>query len=161
MASIHPYRGPRATTYRVVWRTPDGAQRSRSFKTRAEAREWRAAVERLELAGQTLDPSRGDIPLAVWAPQVIATLHLKPKTVETYASLLRSRIVPAFGEQAIGSITRQQVREWVAEMAAEVSPKRTRNAHGLLSRLLNEAVLDGRLLTNPAAGVPLPRVITA
>jgi integrase len=42
-----------------------------------------------------------------------------------------------------------------------VSAKRTRNAHGLLSRLLNEAVLDGRLLTNPAAGVPLPRVITS
>ena len=161
MASIHPYRGPRATTYRVVWRTPDGAQRSRSFKTRAEAREWRAAVERLELAGQTLDPSRGDIPLAVWAPQVIASLHLKPKTAETYASLLRSRILPAFGEQAIGSITRQQVREWVAEMAAEVSPKRTRNAHGLLSRLLNEAVLDGRLAVNVASGVPLPRQMPA
>ena len=157
MASIHTYRGPRGTSYRVMWRTPDGAQRSRSFKTRAEAREWRATVERLETVRQAPDPSRGDIPLEVWAEQVLQTLHLKPKTAETYASLMRSRILPAFGGQPIGTISRQQVRQWVAEMAGEVSPKRTRNAHGLLSRLLNEAVLDGRLMANPAAGVPLPR----
>ena len=157
MASIHPYRGPRGTSYRVVWRTTDRAQRSRSFKTRAGAREWRATVERFEAAGQTPDPARGDISLEVWAGQIIAILHLKPKTAETYASLLRSRILPTFGRQPIGAISRQQVRQWVAEMAAEVSPKRARNAHGLLSRLLNEAVLDGRLVANPAAGVPLPR----
>ena len=157
MASIRPYRGPRGTSYRVMWRTPDGAQRSRSFKTRAEAREWRATVERLETVRQAPDPARGDISLEVWAEQVLQTLHLKPKTAETYASLMRSRISPTFEGQAIGTISRQQVRQWVAEMAGEVSPKRTRNAHGLLSRLLNEAVLDGRLMANPAAGVPLPR----
>ena len=161
MASIHPYRGRRGTSYRVFWRTSDGVQHSQTFPSKAEAREWRSTVERFEAAGQTPVPTRGDIRLEVWAGQVIATLHLKPKTAETYASLLRSRILPTFGGQPIGAISRQQVRHWVAEMAAEVSPKRTRNAHGLLSRLLNEAVLDGRLVANPAAGVPLPRVITA
>jgi hypothetical protein len=30
---------------------------------------------------------------------VLGTLHLKPKTAETYASLLRSRILPTFGTQ--------------------------------------------------------------
>ena len=157
MASIHPYKGRRGTTYRVFWRTSEGLQRTQTFASKAEAREWRATIERFEAAGQTLDPTRGNIPLEVWAGQVIATLHLKPKTAETYASLLRSRILPTFGGQPIGAISRQQVRQWVAEMAAEVSPKRTRNAHGLLSRLLNEAVLDGRLAVNVASGVPLPR----
>ena len=161
MASIHPYRGRRGTSYRVFWRTSDGVQHSQTFPSKAEAREWRATVEQLETAGQAPDPTRGDITLEVWAAQVLATLHLKPKTAETYASLLRSRILPTFGTHPIGSISRAQVREWVARTAGEVSAKRTRNAHGLLSRLLNEAVLDGRLLTNPAAGVPLPRVITA
>jgi integrase len=161
VASIQTYRRPRGTTYRVMWRTPDGAQRSRSFKTRPEARDWRGIVDRLEAVGQAPDPSRGDVPLDVWAEQVIGTLHLKPKTVEAYASLLRSRILPKFSGQPIGTISRQQVREWVSDMAGEVSPKRTRNAHGLLSRLLNEAVLDGRLVANPAAGVPLPRVIAS
>jgi integrase len=157
MASIHPYKGRRGTTYRVFWRTSEGLQRTQTFASKAEAREWRATIERFEAAGQTPDPTRGDISFEVWAGQVIATLHLKPKTAETYASLLRSRILPTFGGQPIGAISRQQVRQWVAEMAAEVSPKRTRNAHGLLSRLLNEAVLDGRLAVNVASSVPLPR----
>lgn len=161
MASIHPYKGRRGTTYRVFWRTSDGLQRTRTFASKAEARAWRATVEQLEAAGQAPDPSRGDIPLEVWAAQVLATLHLKPKTAETYASLLRSRILPTFGQQPIGTISRAQVRAWVAGMAGEVSAKRTRNAHGLLSRLLNEALLDGRLLANPAAGVPLPRVVAS
>jgi len=118
-------------------------------------------VDRLEAAGQAPDPARGDVPLEVWAAQVIATLHLKPKSAEAYASLLRSRILPTFAGHTIGTITRQQVRQWVAEMSGEVSPKRTRCAHGLLNRLLSEAVLDGRLVSNPAAGVPLPRVIAS
>ena len=159
MASIHPYRGRRGTSYRVFWRTSDGLQRTRTFASKAEARAWRATVEGLEAARQAPDPARGNVHLEVWAQEVLSTLHLKPKTAETYASLLRSRILPTFGQQPIGAISRAQVREWVAEMAIEVSAKRTRNAHGLLSRLLNEAVLDGRLLANPAAGVPLPRII--
>lgn len=161
MASIHSYRGRRGTTYRVFWRTSDGLQRTQTFASKTEAREWRATVERLEAAGQAPDPARGDISLEVWAGQVLQTLHLKPKTAETYASLLRSRIIPTFGSQPIGSISRAQVRDWVSEMAGEVSAKRTRNAHGLLSRLLNEAVLEGRLLTNPAAGVALPKAVSA
>ncbi len=160
MASIHPYKGRRGTTYRVFWRTSDGLQRTRNFATKAEAREWRATVERLEAAGKAPDPARGDIPLEAWAAQVLATLHLKPKTAETYASLLRSRILPTFGGQPIGDISRAQVRAWVADMAGEVSAKRTRNAHGLLSRLLNEAVLEGRIAANPAAGVPLPKAVS-
>jgi len=87
VASMHTYRGPRGTSYRVVWRLPDGAQRSRSFKSRAEARDWRATIDRLEAAGQAPDPARSDVPLEVWAAQVIATLHLKPKSAEARASL--------------------------------------------------------------------------
>jgi len=161
MASIHPYKGRRGTTYRVFWRTSDGLQRTRTFTSKSEAREWRATVERLEAAGQAPNPTRGEVSLEVWAGQVLATLHLKPKTAKTYASLLCSRILPAFGPQPIRTISRAQVRAWVAGMAGEVSAKRTRNAHGLLSRLLNQAVLDGRLVANPVAGVPLPRLLAS
>ena len=157
MASIHAQRNTRGTSWRVMWRTPDGTQRSRSFSTRLEARRFKTTIEELEQAGRAPDPARGEITLGDWAELVLAGLHLKPKTAETYASLLRSRILPEFGERKLQTIERAEVRRWVAAMAADVSPRRTRNAHALLSRLLHEAVLDGRLLTNVAVGVPLPR----
>ena len=157
MASIHAQRNSRGTSWRVMWRTPEGVQRSRSFTARSEARRFKTTIEGLEHAGRAPDPARGEITLEDWAELVLSGLHLKPKTVETYASLLRSRILPEFGGRQLQTIQRQDVRGWVAAMSAEVSPRRTRNAHALLSRLLHEAVLDGRLLTNPAEGVPLPR----
>jgi integrase len=157
MASIHPQRNTRGTSWRVMWRTEDGVQRSRTFPSRPEARRFKTTVEGLEQAGRAPDPTRGEITLEDWAGLVLAGLHLKPKSAETYASLLRSRILPTFGYRQLQTIQRHEVRGWVAEMALEVSPRRTRNAHALLSRLLHEAVLDGRLLTNPAEGIPLPR----
>lgn len=157
MASIHAQRNSRGTSWRVMWRTPEGVQRSRSFTVRSEARRFKTTIEGLEHAGRAPDPARGEITLEDWAELVLSGLHLKPKTVEAYASLLRSRILPEFGGRQLQTIQRQDVRGWVAAMSAEVSPRRTRNAHALLSRLLHEAVLDGRLLTNPAEGVPLPR----
>jgi len=157
MASMIKREGSRGTTWRVIWRTQSGAQRSKTFKDRTEARRFRTTLESLEQAGQGPDLRRGDITLDVWASQVLATLHLKPKTAETYASLLRSRISPTFGPRTLRSIERGEVRAWTARMASEVSPRRAHNAYALLNRLLNEAVLEGLLMTNPAAGVRLPR----
>lgn len=159
MASIHAQRNSRGTSWRVMWRTPEGTQRSRSFQTRPEARRFKTTIEGLEHAGRAPDPARGEILLEDWAELVVSGLHLKPKTVETYASLLRSRVLPAFGERQLQAIQRQDIRSWVAAMSAEVSPRRTRNAHALLSRLLHEAVLEGRLITNPAEGISLPRQV--
>jgi integrase len=157
MASIIKREGSKGATWRVVWRTQSGAQRSKTFKERADAKRFRTTLESLEQAGQGPDLRRGDITLDAWAGQVLATLHLKPKTAETYASLLRSRISPAFGHRPLRSIERAEVRAWTTQMVQEVSPRRTQNAYALLNRLLNEAVLEGLLLTNPAAGVRLPR----
>ena len=157
MASIIKREGSRGATWWVVWRTQHGAQRSKTFKDRSDARRFRTTLEALEQAGQGPDLRRGDITLDAWATQVLATLHLKPKTAETYASLMRSRISPTFGPRTLRSIERGEVRAWTAQMIREVSPRRTQNAYALLNRLLNEAVLEGLILTNPAAGVRLPR----
>jgi hypothetical protein len=82
MGSIHPCKGRRGTTYRVFWRTSEGPQRTRTFTSKTEAKEWWATAERLEAAGQAPDPTRGNIPLDDWAGQVLATLHLKQKTMD-------------------------------------------------------------------------------
>ena len=157
MASIIRRDGLKGPTWRVLWRTQTGAQRSKTFKARDEAKRFRATLESLELAGQGPDLRRGDVTLEDWASQVLATLPLKPKTAETYASLLRSRILPEFGHRTLRSIQRADVRSWAAGMAVEVSARRTQNAYALLNRLLNEAVLEGLLLTNPASGIRMPR----
>lgn len=157
MASLRPRHGSRGTTYRVMWRTPDGRQRSRSLSDPVEARRLLAEMTLAEREQRAPDPAAGAITLAEWAEQVLATKSLKPKTRATYEDLLNTRILPDFGAMPLDTIQRGTVRAWVAETASEVSPRRTQNAFALLRHLLDEAVAEERLARNPAQRVRLPQ----
>lgn len=157
MASIQKRQGKRGTTYRVMWRLEDGSQRSKTLKTYDTARRFRNEVEALEQRNRAPDPQRGAITLSAWSEQFLATLHLKPKSVESYKSLLRSRILPAMGDKPISAITRLDVQQWVADMADQLSVRRTKSAYALLNQMLTEAVRHDLILTNPAANVSLPK----
>jgi len=130
MASIHPQRNTRGTSWRAMWRTEDGTQRSRTLPTRPEARRFKTTVEGLEQACRAPDPTRGEITLEAWAGLVLAGLHHKPKAAETYASLLRSRILPTFGHHlrhASASLLLQQgagmkvAQEWLGHRAERIT----------------------------------------
>lgn len=158
MASIGKRNRKGGPVYRVSWRLPDGTQRSKSFKTHDEAKAHKVSVEALEQSGRTPDPQKGAQTLRDWSEAFMGTLHLKPQTEAHYRSLLRSRILPAFGDSRLDSITRLQVQQWVSQMAGEVSAKRTTAAYRLLRQMLSEAVKHDYLIRNPADDIRLPRV---
>lgn len=158
MASIQRYEGKRGTTYRVMWRLEDGKQRSKTIKDKDEAKRFRNEVEALEQRQRAPDPQRGSITLSAWSEQFLGTLHLKPKSMESYRSLLRSRILPVLGHKALSAITRLEIQQWIADMADEVSARRTKSAYALLNQMLSEAVRHDLILTNPAADLSLPKV---
>lgn len=103
---------------------------------------------------------------------------LKPRTKGEYANLLspkkRARkdtngnstahlsIIATFGGKAVGSITRQQIAEWVQALtAAGKSPSTVRHAYFVVKMVLEQAVVDGLLRDNPADHVKLPSERTA
>ena len=157
MASLRPRQGQRGTTYRVMWRTPDGRQRSKSVKGLADARRLVSEMGLAERAGAAPNPAKGNITLAYWAEQVLATKALKPKTRATYEDLLRSRILPTFGSMPLRSIERSSIRTWAFRLAEDVSARRAQNAYALLRHLLDEAVAEEHLGRNPALRIRLPQ----
>lgn len=103
---------------------------------------------------------------------------LKPRTRGEYESLLspkkRARrdangnstahlsIIATFGGKAVGSITRQQIAEWVQSLTvAGKSPSTVRHAYFVVKMVLEQAVVDGLLRDNPADHVKLPSERTA
>ena len=103
---------------------------------------------------------------------------LKPRTRGEYENLLspkkRARkdangngtahlsIIATFGGMAVGSITRQQIAEWVQALtAAGKSPSTVRHAYFVVKMVLEQAVVDGLLRDNPADHVKLPSERTA
>ena len=147
--------------WRARYRAPDGRERSKTFDRKVDAQRFLAAVETEKSRGEWIDPRLGrtrfDDFAGRWMGAVAPTL--KPTTVASYESLLRSRVRPAFGDWAMASIRPSDVQAWVGEMiAAGLSPSRIRQAHVVLSLIFQAAVRDGIVARNVAQGVRLPKL---
>ena len=96
-----------------------------------------------------------------WASEWMAfsSFAVKPTTAASYQSLLRSRILPAFGDHQLGDVDGLMVRRWISEMSeAGLSASRIQQAHRLLSQLFRSAVECRLIDLDPCIGVKLPRI---
>jgi integrase len=94
-----------------------------------------------------------------WAEEWLrTTLHLEPKTLAGYESILRSRLLPRFATTRVDAITQLDVRRFVAELVdAGDAPGTVRNTFNVLRLVVATAAGSGALPTNPCTGVRLPR----
>jgi integrase len=146
-------------SYEAMYRDPLGRQRSRSFRTKAQARLYLSQVETDQHSGEWIDPERAKVGFAKFAGEWLAsTVHLKPSTQVSYELLLRLHILPWFGKAALGRIQRNHVQQWISELIAQgVGPGTVRNAYRVLARILQEAENDRMIARNPARRIPLPK----
>ena len=73
----------------------------------------------------------------------------KPSTLRGVESLLRSQLLPAFGDLPLDRIARADVDAWF-ERASARSPGNANKALALLRQVMNHAVDDGHVDRNPA-----------
>jgi hypothetical protein len=147
--------------WRARYRAPDGRERSKTFDRKVDAQRFLAGVETEKSRGEWIDPRLGRTRLDDFAGRWMGAVAptLKPTTVASYESLLRSRVQPAFGDWAMASVRPSDVQAWVGEMIEEgLSPSRIRQAHVVLSLILQAAVRDGIVARNAAQGVRLPKL---
>lgn len=154
-------RVPSASRYRARYRGPDGRERSKCFARKIDAERYLSTVESSKLRGDWIDPALGKTTVGEWSSTWLATVRptLKPKTVASYESPLRSRIMPALGRHPLSSLLPSEIQAWIGAMEADgLSASRIRQAHRVLSQALDAAVRDGRVARNSARGVKLPRM---
>jgi integrase len=159
MASIEKRLRNGRTTYRVRYRDPAGAQRSKVFARKVDADRWLTENESSKAHGAWVDPAAGKVLLGEWAERWYATTAaLKPSTRHDYRALLDHQILPAFATVPLTAVDTLAVREWVAGLlAGGLSVKRAGKALRVLSQLLDRAVEGKRLARNVAAGITLPK----
>ncbi len=149
-------------TWRAMYRTPEGQQRSKSFERKVDAARFLTSIESSKLGGSYVDPARsvgavGDLAKTWLAGKV----NLKPSTAERYAGIVREHIQTRWGTVRLVDVTHSAVQAWVGELTATRSASTVRKVHGVLSLILASAVRDGRLARNPSEGISLPRIVTA
>ena len=65
-----------------------------------------------------------------------------------------------WGRRAVGEIRHSDVQSWISKFSTEDKPRSATTilrAYGVLAGILDVAVHDRRILTNPARGINLPR----
>jgi integrase len=161
MATIEKYQTATGTTrYMVRYRTPQHTQtKKRGFVTKRAATEFAATVEVEKLTGNYVAPALGQITISELGPAWLARqAHHKESWSARLESTWRVHVQPAWGKRRIADIRRTEVQTWVAQL--KLSASSVSHAHTVLAGILDDAVADRRLATNPARGVKLPRKTT-
>ncbi|WP_336643503.1 site-specific integrase [Microbacterium sp. MMO-113] len=159
MATIEAYSAGGRTLYRVRYRTPDRKQTSkRGFKTKRDAREFLHSIESSKSQGTFIDAADSKaLVAALGADWLAGQSHLKPSSLRPVESAWRLYVEPRWGRRSVGSIRHSDVQAWVSELTAGLSATSVLRIYGVLAGILDVAVKDRRLQSNPARGVNLPR----
>lgn len=160
MATIEKYETASGTMrYRVRYRTPDRRQTDkRGFKTKRDAEAWANQLEVDKRRGAYVAPAAGRVQLGEYAREWLGSKHkLKPSTRARYQVVLDTFIAD-HAAVAIGDVSRQLVREWVAGLSRTHAPASVHKTVGVLRQVLAMAVAENRLVMNPVDGVELPAV---
>ncbi len=161
MATIEKYgTSSGATRYRVRYRTPDRRQTDkRGFRTKRDAEAWANQLEVDKRRGAYVAPAAGRVQLGgEYAREWLGSKHkLKPSTRARYQAV-PDTFIADHAAVAIGDVSRQLVREWVADLSRTHAPASVHKAIGVLRQVLAMAVAENRLVMNPVDGVELPSV---
>lgn len=162
MATISRYQtSSGAVRYRVRYRTPDRRQTDkRGFTTKRDAEAFANQLEVDKRRGAYVAPAAGRVKLGEYAGEWLGSKHnLKPSTRSRYQVVVDT-FIASHADVPLGDISRQLVREWVADLSATHAPASVHKTIGVLRQVLAMAVSDNRLVLNPADGVELPAVGT-
>lgn len=179
MANITKYQTTRgATLWRVRYRKPGGRQTDkRGFKRKIDAERWAAKnVTVAQAEGTYIDPQAGKTTIGSLSTAWLAKkkLSCKPSYYDDLEDAYNKYVQPDWGAVPVSAVQREAVQTWAARISNGVKGKPDENgndtwiakpksasvvlrAHGILAGILDDAVTDRRIHSNPARGVELPR----
>lgn len=157
MASIKRYKTAKGNKWRVQYRSPDGKNRTKQpFDTKAKAQQWADTNAVSIHHNDWINPTAGTMTITALGDRWIEMqTHLKPKTLHETKGIYRRYIKPDWGYRQIASIKPSEVQSWVSQFGKSAST--VRQAHAVLAKILDLAVMDRLIRENPARGVKLPR----
>jgi integrase len=131
----------------------------RGFTTKRDAQAFASDVEVSKSRGEYVAPSLGKVTVAelggAWLLRQRG--HMKPSGWRSYESAWRIHVEPRWGTTPLAEIRYSDVQAWVSALASKRGPVIVETAASVLRRILDDAVRDKMLASNPARGVKLPR----
>jgi hypothetical protein len=126
-----------------------------TFTSKMDAEHWLADERRLIERGEWTPPklraaanhNRGK-QFHAYATEWLAQRNLKPRTKQGYSELIEGPLAK-LGKVPLALITPERVRTWHTGLGTK-TPTKNSHAYGLLHAVLNTALADGLITSNPA-----------
>lgn len=155
-------------------------RRTKTFARKVDAQNYAEQIGTSTRDGTYRDPNAGQVTFGeLWDTWLAARLDLKGATLARYRRDARTYVLPQWGHRRVGTITREEVAAWVADLAAGRAPAEyaergtgetirqtqrgplaansIKHLTTLTSAVLEWAVDTGRVGTNAAHKVKRPR----
>lgn len=161
MGSVERYETRSGVRYLVRFRKPDNSQgKRRGFTRKRDAELYLASVETSKARGDFIDVRDAQETIAALGAAWLANqVHLKPSTLRSVESTWRLHVLPRWEAVPVGRVRHSDVQAWVTRLASTKGPTTVLRALGVLAGILDVAVKDRRILSNPARGVDRPRKV--
>lgn len=162
MATIEPYENKSGRKWRVRYRKPDGTQTcKRGFVRKLDADRWAAEHVTTAIArGSYVDPQAGRRRIEDMWPAWIASKKAssKPSYVSTLERTWRKWVAPTWGKRSIAGILHSEVQTWIGQLTSEgMSATLVHRCRTILSGILDAAVLDNLIASNPCEHLDMPK----
>lgn len=173
MGSIEPYETAGGRRYRVRYRDPEHRSREKAGFVRkmgpGSATEFLASVTVDMTRGDYIEPAAARVTVGELGPRWLAAqAHLKPSAAAVLEGAWRVYVDARWGRTEINRIRHSDVQVWIGQLRDGTAPtyrsipralgaSSVIRVHGVLAGILDVAVRDRRISSNPARGVNLPR----
>ena len=170
VGSIGAYETAKGRRYRVRYQKPDRTPtEKRGFATKREAELFLSSVTVAKMTGTYIDPALSKVRIGDLAEGWLESKRppmLKPASFQPLVTAWNAHVAPVWGDRELSSIHKSEVQAWVSDLATRRSRTVVLRALGVLAGIIDLAVDDHRIATNPARnlrtlpqrGVAKPRV---
>lgn len=164
------HRGKRAdgsTRWQARWTDPTNSlhRKDKTFRDKDVARRWITRMDSEAEGARFAQPTNAERPrsfrevVGIW--QETCWTGLSPTTTARYGQVVRTHLMPEFGNLPITEMTREVMRRYFARLTREGrAPGTVRKIHTVLSAVMSEAVELELLAANPCTrmrGLPAHR----
>ena len=163
MASIERRVRNGRKTWRAHYRTPAGAQRSKSFARKVDAERFLAGMENSKVVGTYVDPALARVTVGAWAQRWLeGQAHHKPTTRSRYEGIVRKHLHRKWDRVMLANVSHGDVQARVSELTRRHSPATVHKVHRGLARTSTATSPTPRSMLSPRRpATPLTRASTA
>ena len=149
---------PKKSRWTLVYIDASGRRRKESYKRQIDAKQRADELKQQIQNSSYIDPKDARLTFKHFANRWTKITDPNSKTDTINLSLLKSRILPAWGNHQIGFIKPYDLENWQKTLLLEgLSPHTVNKLRVILIKTFKQAIKDGAISKNPLDEVPKPK----